>query len=230
MRRFVPGPGVDQPIAMVAADGTKTFFHADRIGNVIAMTSSAGAVVKGPYTYDPYGNCMTGSQVCGRDDDVAYRYTGRRYDPETGLYYYRARYYSPSLGRFLQTDPVGYKDDINWYAYVGNDPTDKTDPTGMVAGVDDAVLIGGGLLVATTAVVYCEIAGWVKKWGQSRHNWRSSGLAFGGRPLGRGVARRWEALAICWRKRSPPSAQPPLVAARSASTKSWSRASRISAR
>jgi len=58
-------------------------------------------------------------------------YTGQRFDPETGLYYYRARYYSAALGRFLQTDPIGYKDDLDWYTYVGNDPTDKTDPTGL---------------------------------------------------------------------------------------------------
>ena len=135
-RRFVPGPGIDQPIAMIDCTGAtrpnctgsgavKTFFHQDKTGSVIAMSNADGSLAEGPYAYDPYGNgALTG---------VPYKYTGRRLDPETNLYYYRARYYSASIGRFLQTDPVGYKDDIDWYAYVGNDPTDKTDPSGMNA-------------------------------------------------------------------------------------------------
>jgi RHS repeat-associated protein len=57
-------------------------------------------------------------------------FTGRRFDFETGLYYYRARYYNPYIGRFLQTDPVGYDDGLNWYAYCGNNPIVYVDPFG----------------------------------------------------------------------------------------------------
>jgi RHS repeat-associated protein len=61
-------------------------------------------------------------------------YTGRRWDPDLGLYYYRARWYDPQLGTFLQTDPIGSLDYINLYAYVGLEPGNGTDPSGMQAG------------------------------------------------------------------------------------------------
>ncbi len=61
-----------------------------------------------------------------------YMFTGRRFDLETELYYYRARYYNPYIGRFLQTDPIGYSDGINWYNYCRNNPLNYIDSTGLV--------------------------------------------------------------------------------------------------
>jgi len=119
---------------MVTAAGTTTFFHTDKMGSVIAMSDMSGHLAEGPFVYDPYGNCLASGANCSAGEP--FRYTGQRLDAEnTSFYYDRARIYYAGLGRFLQTDPVGYKDDLNDYMYVHNDPTDGVDPTGMVDDV-----------------------------------------------------------------------------------------------
>jgi len=137
-RRFVPGPAIDDPIAMVPASGTTELFYTDHHGSVVATSDASGNLVEGPFSYDAYGDCYLGSGQATPCSTVAsgepFKYTGQYFDAETGCYYYRARYYCADPvrgGRFLQTDPVGYKDDLNLYTYVGNDPTDRTDPTGQ---------------------------------------------------------------------------------------------------
>jgi RHS repeat-associated protein len=128
VHKYIYGPGVDQPICMIdVADANATYYyHFDGLGSVIALTDSAGAVAN-LYEYSIFG------EVSASDPNHPNRFlfTGREFDSETGLYYYRARYYNPYIGRFLQTDPVGYRNGVNWYTYCANDAVNLVDPGGL---------------------------------------------------------------------------------------------------
>jgi RHS repeat-associated protein len=126
-RRYVHGPGVDEPVVWYEGSGltTRHWLHADERGSIIATSDSGGNGTE--YKYGPYGEPTSWS-------GVRFRYTGQIVLPELQLYHYKARVYDPVLGRFLQTDPVGYKDDVNLYAYVAGDPLNSIDPAGK-AGV-----------------------------------------------------------------------------------------------
>lgn len=130
LRRFVPGRTADDPLLWYEGVGTATrrWMHVDQQGSVIAVTDAGGALV-GIDRYDEYGMPAPGN--VGR-----HQYTGQLWLPELGLYYYKARMYHPGLGRFLQTDPVGYASgDLNLYAYVGNDPVNRADPSGLTCEI-----------------------------------------------------------------------------------------------
>ena len=113
-----------------AADSNAVYYyHYKALGSVVALSDSSGDSCQS-YEYSAYG------QVWAEYPEFKvnpYMFTGRRFDYETGLYYYRARYYNPYIGRFLQTDPIGYGDGINWYSYCGNNPLGMTDPSGCWA-------------------------------------------------------------------------------------------------
>ncbi len=110
----------------VADSNAVSYYHFDGLGSVVALSDSDGDSIQS-YEYSIYG------QVAAEDPNHPnpYMFTGRRFDFETGLYYYRARYYNPYIGRFLQTDPVGYGAGMNLYRYCRNNPLGFVDPSGL---------------------------------------------------------------------------------------------------
>ncbi len=123
-RRYVYGPGMDEPLVWYEGSGTsnKSYLMSDERGSVIGITNSSGTVTN-VNKYDAYGVPDSGNT--GR-----FQYTGQMWLSDVGVYHYKARAYNPKIGRFLQTDPIGMAGGLNLYAYGGNDPVNRRDPWG----------------------------------------------------------------------------------------------------
>ena len=127
VRKYLLGPGIDEPVYMESG-GQQYFYHADALGSVIGLSGITAGLAE-IYQYSPYG---LPKEVGALGNP--YLYTGRRYDPESMLFYYRARYYDVNLRRFLQPDPIGIMGGMNLYSYVQNNPVNFYDPYGLQAG------------------------------------------------------------------------------------------------
>jgi RHS repeat-associated protein len=125
--------GLDETFSRTDSSGTQSYLT-DALGSTVGLSSSAGSTVTG-YTYDAYGNTST----TGAASANALQYAGRENDG-TGLYFNRARYYSPKVGRFISQDPIGLAGGINTYAYVDGDPILYIDPEGNLASLPEGLV------------------------------------------------------------------------------------------
>lgn len=132
LRRYAHGAAVDDPLVVYEGSSVgstnRRHLFADHQGSIVSLADSAGALLA-INRYDDWGTPDGNPTITnvGR-----FQYTGQAWIPELGLYHYKARIYSPTLGRFLQMDPIGYEGGLHLYAYVENDPVNATDPTGLL--------------------------------------------------------------------------------------------------
>ena len=123
--RYTQSLNIDEPLIMLRAR-TSSFYQADGLGSVTSLNNSSGSITD-TYAFDSFGKLIAASGTTVNP----FRYTARESDSETGLYYYRARYFDPSAGRFLREDSTRFSADINFYAYAGGNPISLVDPLGL---------------------------------------------------------------------------------------------------
>jgi RHS repeat-associated protein len=122
---YAQGLAVDEPFAE-SLSGDVEYYNADGLGSITSLTNSSGTVAA-TYIYDGFGKLTASTGSIPN----SFRFTARESDPETDLYYYRARFFDPGVGRFISEDPSGTSGGLNLYEYVFNNPTDLYDPTGL---------------------------------------------------------------------------------------------------
>ena len=133
---YLNGAGVDNQIARYNSSSGTVWYLKDRLGSVSALMNNSGSLIN-ENKYASYGVIL--NQTSPNDSD-RYLFAGREYDAETGLYYYRARYYDPEIGRFISQDPMDFgAGDYSLYRYVNNAPTNYTDPSGLAANTENGL-------------------------------------------------------------------------------------------
>ena len=125
LTRYTDTFNLDEALSEIRS-GTTSYYEADGIGSTTSLSSSAAALVN-TYTYDSFGKLTASTGTLTNP----FQFTGREFDPETGIYQYRARYYDQTLGRFLSEDPAGFDGGRTFYSYVRNNPELLIDPTGL---------------------------------------------------------------------------------------------------
>jgi RHS repeat-associated protein len=159
--------GVDE--IYLRTDSTGAYVPlSDALGSTLELINASGDI-PAEYTYGPFGETIASGTLAN-----SFQYTGRENDSD-GLYFYRARYYSPDMGRFLSEDPLQFIGGNNLYAYAVNNPTTYRDPSGQIFGIDDAVLAIGGAVVGVGVQFGHDVV--TGQWSDWQHY---AGSAFGG--------------------------------------------------
>jgi RHS repeat-associated protein len=130
LARYAQSGAVDEPLAEQRS-GSAVYYQQDGLGSVTSLSGTTGTI-SNSYTYDAFGNLNTSTGTTANP----FQYTGRDYDSETGLRYYRARYYDSQWGRFLSENPIGFRGGRNFYRYAANNPINRRDPTGLFPIID----------------------------------------------------------------------------------------------
>jgi RHS repeat-associated protein len=155
--RYLSGEAVDELLARLRPDGV-SWYLTDVVGSIRDLADESGAI-SSHIEYDAFGNLLSHTNPAAGD---RFRFTGREFDRETNLYYYRARYYNPNLGRFLSEDPLAFDaGDANLYRYVNNAPLHHKDPTGLqtiseerLAIVPAEIALLGNIVSATETTIF----------------------------------------------------------------------------
>jgi RHS repeat-associated protein len=166
--RYIHSLMVDEPLALERGREVY-YYHADGLGSVRELTDDTGSIAKS-YQYKSFGRIHSQTGTLHQP----FTFTGREYDSEIGLYYYRSRYYNPRTGRFLTKDPIGFAGgDVNLYRYTRNNPINWVDPTGMFF-----FLYHGGISLAAGLA---EGRGWESfrfAWDSMWRDWGTQGPTF----------------------------------------------------
>ncbi len=152
-KSYVYGLGIDSPVSMTVYSTTTNtyYFIKDHLGSTLALTDALGNIVES-YRYEAWGRVLgvyngVGAQI----DESAFGnrilWMGREYSSRSGLYYFRARWYDPAIGKWISSDPIGISGGLNQYVFCANNPINMVDPFGLWAWDNDWVQMGvGGLL------------------------------------------------------------------------------------
>ena len=125
LARYTQATKVDEPLFELRS-GTTSYYEQDALGSVSSLSDASGALAN-TYSYDSFGKLLSSSGTLTNP----FQFTGREFDAETGLRYYRFRYFDPTIGRFISEDPVGFDGGINFYRYAQNNPSLLIDPFGL---------------------------------------------------------------------------------------------------